>query len=352
MKKTFLFLYVLCFLGFFSATSNAQNQQYKPSLSDLSGNGPSMDGKGYVYNFRNGEYANCAGSVNNKGAFNQFQSLNYSYTLDTEHNYFVFNFNGLQEKTELLCNHFTSDNCFFIEKSATSTFLDLSDPKNNKIELNVRSNVPVEKFGIYVICVNDEGFALIGDGDEHASYELKANKWTTIKTKGVFTLWNGTPLDPTKVVGIGLYAKSSEGLPYPKGSIEIDDIRIGSSVHKFDALGTPHAEGYTYNFMCNETNLCKRQINILSNPIFTFSLDQTNHDGLLKQEITNSKYNLFAWEFTDPDCFLQTINLENKAYRFVEVKIKPALDIHSFSVSLAGDRVDNNVWDYSYQKVR
>ncbi|MDF2457447.1 MAG: hypothetical protein K0R51_3440 [Cytophagaceae bacterium] len=326
----------------------AYGQTYKPTLSELSGNGPTVDNKGYVYNFRGGKLENCYNSVTTYNTvYNQLGSTNYAYELNAELGILNILANGKQTSTEVFCNHFTAYNCFDVEKSRTG-FIDLSDEANRNMEIRVKSSVPVEKFGAYIMTMDRSYMIQLGNGEEHASESLPAGKWKVIKTQALFETWDGIALDASKVIGIGFYARNAED-PQPKGTIEIDYVKVGSSARSFipSSEPSPTLQGYTFSFDGDSLHTCSAPVNTLGNNNFTFAVDESKHAAVLKQTVSGNQLNVFALEFTDRDCFLQPISFPSADKQFIEVRIKPDVDVPSFGVVLSADRLSDQLWDYA-----
>jgi hypothetical protein len=341
MKKTIIIL------SFLLSVLNAQ-AQYEPTLSDFSGNGISVDRKGYVCNFRGDQFSNCYnGGTSINDIYNQLGSTNYTYELDLKTNSFVLKFNGNQMGSEVMCNHFTADNCGYIERSAGG-YVDLSDASNQFIELKVKSSVAVEQFGALIMTADRAGFFHLGDGKEHESESLPAGKWKVIKVPALFERWDGVTLDPSMVVGIAFYARSSNE-KQPVGAIEIDYIRVGSSAKPFQTVGALSAsgKGYAFSFAADEQHVCNRQVNTTNNQAFSFTTDYAADNGKLSQRLTYRRYELFAMEFVDQDCFLRDINLSEEKNRMIEIRIKPDEDITEFGLAISSNNLENKQWEYS-----
>lgn len=333
---------------FFTLIALQTQAQYEPTLSDFSGNGISVDKKGYVCNFRGDKFSNCyGGSTGGNDIYNQLQSTSYAYELDLTSNSFVMKFDGKQSNTEVMCNHFTADNCGYIERSEGG-YVNLTDPSHQFVELKVKASVAVEKFGALIMTSDLNGFFSLGDGKDHEAESLPAGKWKVLRFPVVFERWDGVSLDPSMVVGIAFYARSS-GEKQPVGSIEIDYIRVGSSAQPFSSTGAVSAsgKGYAFLFAADEQHACTRQVNTTNNRAFSFVTDFANDNGILSQQLTDRRYELFAIEFTDQDCFLQGVNLSDEKQRLVEVKIKPDRDIPEFGLAISSNNEENKQWEYS-----
>ncbi|MDF2457448.1 MAG: hypothetical protein K0R51_3441 [Cytophagaceae bacterium] len=333
------------FFSFLFASVTCQ-AQFEPTLSELSGNGPAADGKGYVYQFSGDFFSNCLFNASSD-SYNQSSSINYSYTLDTLNGFFQLRFNGKQENTEVLCNHFVAHNCEFIELSP-SGYLDLSNESHRMVELKVKSTVNVERFGVLIVVDGKDKVFHLGDGAEHAPVGLTAGKWKVIKIPLAFERWDSLELDPKRAMGIAFYARNATGNA-PLGNIDIDYIRIGSAVKRSIASGTvsPTQKGYAFTFKGDALHTCTRPFNTTGNRNLNLQVDQATHQAVLTQQVTPSRYDIFGIEFTDEDCFLKSISLKEEKNRFVEIKIKPDTDILSFGISVAGKSNEDKLWNYS-----
>jgi hypothetical protein len=245
----------------------------------------------------------------------------------------------------VLFNHFTSNNCFNVER--LTGYINLSNEADRTIELKVKSDVAIEQFGAYLMIQEQNLTLRVADGEDASAAALPAGKWKVIRLTPTVDTWDAVTLDASRVVGICLYARNGED-PQPKGTIEIDYIKVGSSARSFTASSeaTASGQGYTFSFDGDAAHTCTNPVNTTGNPNFTFKLNDTIHAAVLTQKITGNKYEVFALEFTDRDCFLQPISFESSEQRFLEIRIKPNTDIPSFGLSISADQIKGSLWDY------
>lgn len=315
--------------------------QYIPTRSERSGNGPTPDNKGYVYNFGSDAEDNCYDGGGNNYNYNQFTNPNYSCTLNTTLGYFNLSFTGSQTATDCLVNHFTAENCKLIELSSTGT-IDMSEPTYQLIEARVRSNVAVDKFGMYMGIRDQNGFFQLGDGPGNTTTALAANIWTVVQAPAIFLKYDGSPYDASKTIGLAFYAQNTSA-PQPSGTIEIDYVRVGSAAQTSIASGfvSSTGNGYTFGFEGDEFHTCLNQMNVSANANFDYQVDLTNDHLLITQADAIATNDIFSIEFTDQDCFLTNIDLSDADNRIAELKVTSDQDVPSIGLALMGRKSDN-----------
>jgi len=320
--------------------------QYIPTRSERSGNGPTPDNRGYVYNFGSDLEDNCSGSDGTNNNYNQFINPNYSCTLNTTLGYFNLSFTGSQIPTDLLVNHFTANNCQLIEFSSTGA-IDMSEPQYQLIEARVRSNVAVDKFGMYIGITDENGFFQLGDGPGNTTTALAANTWTIVQAPAIFLKYDETPYDASKTIGLAFYAQNAND-PQPAGNIEIDYVRVGSAAQTSIASGyiSPSGNGYTFGFEGDEFHTCFNQMNVSANANFDYQVDQANDQLVITQADASAYNDIFSIEFTDQDCFLNTVDLTGNENKIIEIKVTSDQDVPSIGVAIM-TRDANNVRYYS-----
>jgi len=336
------FLLSLFFIGCMTSTYG----QYIPTRSERSGNGITPDGAGYVCNFGSDKADNCYANETTTDNYNQFHNLNYTCDLNTTLGYFNFSLNGSQTALDNLVNHFTYNNCQLIDSRPDGP-VDMSDASNQWMEFKVRSNVAVEKFGAYIGVVDQNGFFQLGNSPANTSAALVANEWTTVRIPAIFENDYGITYDPSKVIGIALYAMNATD-PQPMGMIEIDYIRLGSAASSSIASGfiSPTGNGYTFDFEGDEFHTCFSQMNVSANANFDYQVDLANDQLIIAQADASAYNDIFSIEFTDQDCFLNTVNLTGNENKIIEIKITSDQDVPAIGVAIM-TRDANNVRYYS-----
>ncbi|MBC7485745.1 MAG: T9SS type A sorting domain-containing protein [Cytophagaceae bacterium] len=327
---------------FFISCMTSTYGQYIPTRSERSGNGITPDGAGYVCNFGSDKADNCYANETTTDNYNQFHNVNYTCDLNTTLGHFNFSFNGSQTATDNLVNHFSYKNCQLIDSRPEGP-VDMSDVNNQWIEFKVRANVTVEKFGAYIGVVDQNGFFQLGNSPANTTAALVSNEWTTVRIPAIFENDYGIIYDPSKVIGIALYAKNTAD-PQPNGMIEIDYIRLGSAASSSIASGfvSPTGNGYTFGFEGDEFHTCLDQLNVSGNANFDYQVDLTNDQLLITQADANISNDIFSVEFTDQDCFLATVDLSVEENRIAQIKITSDQDVPSIGIALMGRFSDNS----------